>query len=47
MVVSKAKGVIKPYSSQKSHAIRENYEECVDKIVSTKIANIAVRNFRL
>ena len=24
------------------HAIRENYEECADKIVSTKIANIAV-----
>ena len=27
------------------HAILENYEECADKIVSTKIANIAVGNF--
>ena len=27
------------------HAILENYEEFADKIVSTKIANIAVGNF--
>ena len=27
------------------HAILENYEEYADKIVSTKIANIAVGNF--
>ena len=28
-----------------THAIRESYEECAEKIVRTKIANITVGNF--